>query len=108
MYFKKMTGQKCYLSPMETSDLELFTAWVNDMEVINFLNIAPASISASNEKEFLDKLSREHNYEIIDLKTDTPIGTCGLIEIDHMIKRPKPVFLLETRTTGGRATEPRP
>ena len=27
MYFKKMIGKKCYLSPIDVSDAEIFTKW---------------------------------------------------------------------------------
>lgn len=84
MYFKKMTGELCYLSPLDTNDLAIFTAWLNDMEVVNFLQLAPGYISMTTEKEYLDSLAREHTYEIIDLKTDRLLGNCGLIDVDHI------------------------
>jgi len=34
MYFKKLIGEKCYLSPIYVNDAEKFTEWLNDMEVI--------------------------------------------------------------------------
>lgn len=33
MYYKKMLGSKCYLSPINVEDYEKYTTWVNDMEV---------------------------------------------------------------------------
>ena len=34
MYFKKLIGKKCYLSPVDVNDVEKFTEWLNDMEVL--------------------------------------------------------------------------
>jgi hypothetical protein len=34
MYFKKLIGKKCYLSPIDPNDAEKFTEWLNDMEII--------------------------------------------------------------------------
>ncbi len=29
-YFKKIIGEKCYLSPIRMEDAEKYTAWLND------------------------------------------------------------------------------
>ena len=34
MYFKKMIGKKCYLSPINVNDAEKYVEWLNDLEVI--------------------------------------------------------------------------
>ena len=33
MYFKKLQGTKCYLSPIDLNDTEKFCEWLNDLEV---------------------------------------------------------------------------
>jgi RimJ/RimL family protein N-acetyltransferase len=33
---------------------------------------------------FLEKLSKDHNYSIIDKNTNELIGTCGFTELDHL------------------------
>ena len=30
-YFKKLVGEKIYLSPRSTEDAEIFTEWMNDI-----------------------------------------------------------------------------
>jgi len=84
MYFKKMLGKKCYLSPLDVNDVELFTEWLNDLEVTQFLALYPHIISIENEKGTLEKLSKEHNYSIIDLETNELIGNCGFHDIDNI------------------------
>jgi RimJ/RimL family protein N-acetyltransferase len=84
MYFKKLIGKKCYLSPMDSNDTEKFTEWLNDMEVLINLQLYSGIISMENEKHFLENLSKEHNYSIIDMETDKLIGNCGFLEIDHI------------------------
>jgi hypothetical protein len=37
MYFKKLVGKKCYLSPIDVNDAERFTEWLNDMEILTNL-----------------------------------------------------------------------
>ena len=84
MYFKKMAGKKCYLSPIDVNDVEKFTEWLNDLEVTQYLFLYPHIISLENEKEFLEKLSKEHTYSIIDNISNELIGNCGFIDIDHL------------------------
>ncbi|MEM5948041.1 GNAT family N-acetyltransferase [Spirochaetia bacterium 38H-sp] len=84
MHFKKMTGKNCYLSPINPEDAEKFTTWLNDPEVTRYLKTATHIISLHGEKEFLQNLAKEHVYTIVDIKTDNPIGTVGLAQMDHI------------------------
>jgi RimJ/RimL family protein N-acetyltransferase len=84
MYFKKLAGDKCYLSPIDTGDAETFTAWLNDQEVIGSLELNAQVITVEGERELLGALAREHNYSIIVNGADTLIGNCGFVHIDHL------------------------
>ncbi len=85
MYFKKMVGEKCYLSPINVDDYEKYTRWVNDMEVAVGLIFSASLITASVEKEILERISKsEFNFAIIDLETDELIGNIGFPSIDRI------------------------
>ena len=84
MYFMKMTGKKCFLSPIDENDAEKFTEWLNDPEVTRYIFLYSSVINTTNEKELLAKLSREHHYSIIDMESKSLIGNCGLHRIDHL------------------------
>ncbi|MCL2185336.1 MAG: GNAT family N-acetyltransferase [Treponema sp.] len=84
MYFKKMTGKKCYLSPIDVNDTQIFTQWLNDLDLTKNLILYSSSINMESEKEFLINLSKDHNYSIIDIETDQLIGNCGFSEIDYL------------------------
>ena len=84
MYFKKLVGKKCYLSPIDVNDAEKFTEWLNDMELLLNLQLYSSTISIENERAFLNDLSKGHNYSIIDLETGELIGNCGFLDIDHI------------------------
>jgi len=84
MYFKKMVGKKCYLSPIDVNDVEKFTEWLNDLEVTQSLMLYSVIIGLENEKEALIKLSKDHNYSIIDIETNELIGNCGYVDIDNL------------------------
>ena len=84
MYFKKLVGKKCYLSPVDPSDNKLFTEWLNDMETLVNLQMYSSVISLENERVLLNDLSKGHNYSIVDLEKDELIGNCGFMEIEHI------------------------
>jgi RimJ/RimL family protein N-acetyltransferase len=75
-----MIGSKCYLSPINSNDADKFTEWLNDLDITVNLTL----INTENEKTMLEKLSKDHNYSIIDNKTDELIGNCGYIDLDHL------------------------
>lgn len=83
-YFKKMVGERVYLSPIDTDDAEVYTKWINDLEVSIYLTSAPNVYSLSKEKEILEKLSKEgYNFAIIDSEKVKVIGNCGLMNVDY-------------------------
>lgn len=61
-YFKKMSGKRCYLSPMNPEDAEKYVAWLNDMEVAQYLTVAHHIINLDVEKETLARFVREGNH----------------------------------------------
>ncbi|MCX5771685.1 MAG: GNAT family protein [Candidatus Hydrogenedentes bacterium] len=83
-YFRKLVGKKCYLSPINVDDFELFTAWQNDLEVAEYLQASGNVVTLMSEKAALEKRAQEHNYEIIDLETDKPLGLVGLVRTDYV------------------------
>lgn len=84
MYYKKLTGEKCYLSPIDVEDAPIFTEWLNDMELTRYLTLATYNITIGGEREALVRLSKEHNYSIIALDTEKLIGNCGLMDLDQI------------------------
>ena len=84
MYFKKLIGSKCYLSPIDINDAEKYTTWLNDQEVVDYLQNSPSVIPMDVEREVLQRISREHNYAIVDLEKDILLGNIGLNDINHI------------------------
>jgi RimJ/RimL family protein N-acetyltransferase len=84
MYFRKLVGKKCYLSPMNPDDAEKFTEWLNDLETTVNLLLYNSVINAAGERAFLGNPSGDHNYSIIDMEKDELIGNCGLMEVDNL------------------------
>lgn len=85
MYYKKMIGNKCYLSPINVEDYEKYTEWVNDMEVGVGVTFSSSLITEEKERELLEELARsECNFAIIDKESDNLIGNTGFVRIDKI------------------------
>ena len=69
---------------MDVNDAEKYTEWLNDLEITANLDGYNNVITAEAEKELLEKLSKEHNYSIIDTETNELIGACGFIGVDYL------------------------
>ena len=82
-YFRKIVGDRIYLSPRGASDeeIEKFTEWMNDFQVTDYINKSEQIMTAIGKKEWLENTARKNenkNFNIIDLNSNKLIGTIGL------------------------------
>ena len=79
-HFRRLCGEKCYLSPPDDSDAERIRAWDNDLEVLLAASMDGISTPASALYTSPDQRSKllDHMMMIVDLETDAPIGWCAL------------------------------
>ncbi|WBW97337.1 GNAT family N-acetyltransferase [Oceanirhabdus sp. W0125-5] len=87
-YFKKLEGERLYLSPINVEDYEIYTKWMNDLNVtINLGNFAK-NFSKSKEKESVERLANEEsNFAIVLKEGDKLIGNCSLFSINNIHRR---------------------
>ena len=84
-YFKKLSGDLCYLSPIREEDASRYTKWLNDLEISSNLQIAAKIISLSKEKEILAGIAKQNEVlAIVDAETDQLIGNCGLHNVNYI------------------------
>jgi RimJ/RimL family protein N-acetyltransferase len=85
-YFRKIVGEKCYLSPVNPEDFEEYTEWLNDPEIYENLQVQPSIISLYKEKDILEKMAKSNDtvFAIVDLKENKLIGNCGLHNVDSI------------------------
>lgn len=84
-YFRKLVGDKCYLSPISLDDTERYTEWVNDMELGQFMLFAPKVMDMESEKQALQQLMKnDHVFAIVEKDTNKMIGNCGLHNHDNV------------------------
>lgn len=86
-YFKKVVGKRIYLSPRSPDDAEIFTKWLNDFEVTDYISKSPKIITFEGEKEFLEKQrSNSADFAIVTLNNDNIIGTISLENVNSISK----------------------
>lgn len=87
-YFKKLVGERIYLSTMNLEDAEEYTKWLNDFNVTDYIGKSSSLVTLEGEKLWLDNTLKKSDYQfaIVRSEDDTLIGNCGFDSIDH-IKR---------------------
>ena len=84
-YFKKLVGERIYLSPRNTEDVEIFTEWLNDFEITDYTGRSGSSMTLEGEKKYLEENSNpEATFVIVTLDKDEMIGTVGLEQIENI------------------------
>lgn len=86
-YFKKLIGDRIYLSPKGTSDeeIEKFTEWMNDFQVTDYTGRSGQITTLNSEKEYLEKAvknTENRSFDIVELENNKLIGTIGLEKIN--------------------------
>ena len=84
-HYCKLSGEKCYLSPLSPDDAAAFTAWMNDLQVTLPLGdeaYLPYS-QARMQSEIDDAIRRQdHVFSIVARADDRLIGRCLLFGIN--------------------------
>ncbi len=87
-YFKKLVGERIYLSPRNSEDVEKFTEWLNDFETTDYLGSSGAIMTLDAEKKYLEEnFNMECIFAIVTLKEDKLIGTISIEKINHINRR---------------------
>ena len=83
-FFKKLVGDRIYLSPKGVSEeeAEKFTEWMNDFQVSDYTGRSSKITTLVNEKEWLEDSAKNsnnnRNFAIVELNTNKLIGVIGL------------------------------
>ncbi|MEW5869433.1 MAG: GNAT family protein [Chloroflexota bacterium] len=89
-YFKKLAGQKCYLSPCQATDAEKWVEWFNNPEIsLPLGDEVYLPYSLEKAREDLAGIIRDQSYifTIVALENDFPIGRGLLFAIDPIDRR---------------------
>ena len=69
-YFPKVSRGNVYLSPMNAEDYETITKWMNDVRITNGTHWGPRMITLQKEKEYLEWLPNNWQYEFAIVRKD--------------------------------------
>lgn len=83
-YFRKLSGDRVYLSPMQAEDAETYVKWLSDPCVTDGLGSSSRVLTVDAEKEWIKNNASTHQFAIIRKEDDQLIGNCGLHEIDAL------------------------
>ena len=91
-YFKKLIGDRIYLSPKNVSDetIEKFTEWLNDFQVTDYIGQTTNMITLQSEKEWMEnavKNDKVRTFDIVCLENNKLIGTIGLNGFNWIARR---------------------
>ena len=87
-YFKKIVGERVYLSPMSVDDAEQYAVWLNDPGVSGYLGMYSQNIGLIGEREYIEGASKDgHNYAIVLKDGDRLIGNISLMNVDHRCRK---------------------
>jgi len=81
-----MDGERLYLRPLESTDLDRCMAWINDSKMLPFLG-RHHPMSRVQETEWLAsqyKSEKHVNLAIVLKEGDRHIGNCGFSNIDYI------------------------
>ena len=82
-YFKKLIGDRIYLSPRNSEDVEKFTEWLNDFETTDYTGRSAIVTTLEGDRKYLEENSNpEATFVIVTLEDDKMIGTVSLEHID--------------------------
>lgn len=84
-YFKKLIGERIYLSPRNNEDVEKFTEWLNDFETTDYLGRSANITTLDGERQYFEEsMNKNYNFFIVTLEEDKLIGTVSLEQYDFI------------------------
>ncbi len=84
-HYKKLVGERCYLSPCAPEDVDTWAEWFNDLEVALPLgDEAYTTFCPQRERSLIEGGDGPGSrvFSIVDLETDALIGRCLLFDVD--------------------------
>lgn len=84
-YFKKLVGERIYLSPRNSEDVEIFTQWLNDFKTTDYIGRSYQIVTLDSEKDYLENPQKESfGFCIVTLKENKMIGTISLEKVNYI------------------------
>lgn len=84
-YFKKLIGDRIYLSPLNIEDAEKYVEWFCDFKMTDGINKSGSIVTVESEREWIEKNLKNNdlNFAIVNLENDELIGNCGIMNVSY-------------------------
>lgn len=84
-YYKKLEGDRIYLSPLNIEDAEKYVGWFCDFKTTDGIEKSGNIMTLQAEREWIEKSlkNNELNFAIVNLENNEAIGTCGIVDINY-------------------------
>lgn len=84
-YFRKIIGDRLYLSPVNADDKETYVRWMNDVAVAGTFRQYDLVVSLTSEMKWLfEPDSDMQRYAMVLIDGDVMIGSIALQNINHL------------------------
>lgn len=84
-HFRKIEGERLYLSPMDPDDAPVYAKWLNDPAVADTLGAYAEVCSPASERKMMEELGADgHCYAIVLKESGALIGSIGLFRMDKI------------------------
>ncbi len=83
-YFKKLEGEHVYLSPMNVEDAPIYTKWLNNQKITQYLTLHNSLVSLYSERDYLETFAKEEfHLSIVKKENDELIGSIAFDKINY-------------------------
>jgi len=108
-YYKKLIGERIYLSPVSVEDAEKYVEWFCDFKTTDGIGKSSSIMTVESEREWLESTLKNNdlNFAIVDLENDELIGNCGIMNINHINRSAEVGIFIgdENKRSNGYGTE---
>ena len=108
-YYKKLIGERIYLSPVSIEDAEKYVEWFCDFKTTDGIGKSSSIMTVESEREWLENTLKNNdlNFAIVDLENDELIGNCGIMNINHINRSAEVGIFIgdENKRSNGYGTE---
>lgn len=84
-YYKKLIGERIYLSPTNIEDAEKYVEWFSDFKTTDGIGKSSSVMTVESEREWIEKnlKNNDFNFAVVSLENDELIGNCGIKNINQ-------------------------
>ena len=84
-YYKKLIGERIYLSPVSIEDAEKYVEWFSDFKTADGIGKSSSVMTVESERAWIEKNlnNNEYNFAIVNKENDELMGNCGIMNINQ-------------------------